>query len=211
MTTLHPVTRASHIVRRRQFLPLIGATALAGLILPSVATAQQGTSWANGTADDSQTAVSRYVYVGTYTAPYMSPGNPQPSTARGIYVFQMDGNTGGRTPVQVFELDNPAWVTVDANLSHLYAVSEVTEWNGTSDSGAITAFAIDAGTGMIRPINTQPTLGAGPAHVALDPSGKYALSSNFKDGRCAPAGAARSTVTTSAASNSRRDHCVHCR
>jgi 6-phosphogluconolactonase len=91
----------------------------------------------------------------------------------------MDGATGGLTPVQVFEIENPSWVAVDANASHLYATSETTTWRGTTNTGGATAFAIDAGTGKITSINDQPTRGSTPAHIIVDPSGKFALVANY--------------------------------
>jgi hypothetical protein len=58
--------------------------------------------------------------VGTYTAPNIAPGGVQPSTAKGIYVFKVNGGTGGLgKPIQVFNLENPSWVAVDAG--HQYA------------------------------------------------------------------------------------------
>src|SRR5207248_3305763 len=96
-----------------------------------------------------------------------------------IYVFKMDGRTGGLSPVQIFEIENPSWVAVDANASHLYATSEVSTWHGASNTGGITAFAIDSATGKIAAIDDQPTQGAIPAHVIVDPSGKFALVANY--------------------------------
>jgi len=92
----------------------------------------------------------------------------------------MDGHTGGLTQIQdPFKIENPSWVTVDANASHLYATSEVTTWRGAPNTGGATAFAIDASTGKITSINDQPTKGSIPAHVIVDPSGKFALVANY--------------------------------
>ena len=79
------------------------------------------------------------MYVGTYTAPNTAPGGIQPSTARGIYAFKMDGRTGGLSLIQVFAIENPSWVAVDASASHLYATSEVSSWKGGSNTGGGTA------------------------------------------------------------------------
>jgi len=43
---------------------------------------------------DALAAGSRYVYVGTYTAPNFAPGGKVPSTAKGIYVFKMEQTQG---------------------------------------------------------------------------------------------------------------------
>src|ERR1700730_11478419 len=119
--------------------PLVGAAALAALGVAAGASAED---------DDGGglSAPSRYVYVGTYTAPNTAPGGTKPSTARGIYVFKMNGRTGGLSSIQVFDIENPSWVAVDANASHLYGTSEVND-------GFITAFAISPATGMITPID----------------------------------------------------------
>jgi 6-phosphogluconolactonase len=166
----------AHRLSRRDVFPLIGAAALAALVVPRVAAADDDHDDDN---DDGKSAPSRFVYVGTYTAPHTAPGGIKPSTAKGIYVFKMDGRTGGLTQIQIFEIENPSWVTVDANASHLYATSEVSTWKGTSNSGGATAFAVDAGTGKISSINDQPTQGAIPAHVIVDPSGKFILIGNY--------------------------------
>jgi 6-phosphogluconolactonase len=92
----------------------------------------------------------------------------------------MDGRTGGLDLVQIQEnIENPSWVTVDATQSHLYATSEVSTWKGLPNSGGLTAFSIDATTGKIAVIDDQPTMGAIPAHVEIDPSGKFALVANY--------------------------------
>jgi 6-phosphogluconolactonase len=91
----------------------------------------------------------------------------------------MDGRTGGLSLIQVFDIENPSWVTVDANASHLYATSEVSTWKGASNTGGITAFGVDPATGKITSIDDQPTKGAIPAHVIVDPSGRFALVANY--------------------------------
>src|SRR5262245_61388980 len=65
---------------RRQFLPLLGATAVA-TATPSVLGAAPG-----GVPGPPSAASARFVYVGTYTAPGVPPGGTHPSTAVGIYV-----------------------------------------------------------------------------------------------------------------------------
>jgi len=174
----HQAPTQALALRRRDLFPLVGAAALGAFVVPGMASADQGTGVADQ-HEEGQSAPSRLVYVGTYTAPNTAPGGTQPSTARGIYVFKMDGRTGRLTLLQVFGLENPSWVTVDANASHLYAISEVSTWRGASNTGGITAFATDPATGMITAIDDQPTKGAIPAHVIVDPSGKYALVANY--------------------------------
>jgi 6-phosphogluconolactonase len=168
-----------HRLGRRDLFPLVGAAALAALIVPTVANAEGDDLRDDDDHDDGRSAPSRYVYVGTYTAPNTAPGGLVPSTAKGIYAFKMNGRTGGLSQIQVFEIENPSWVALDANASHLYATSEVSTWHGVAGTGGITAFSISTGTGMITPIDDQPTGGAIPAHVIVDPSGKFALVANY--------------------------------
>jgi 6-phosphogluconolactonase len=162
---------------RRELFPLVGAAALAALVVPSVASAQEDRD-----DDDEgarlQSSPARYVYVGTYTAPNTAPGGVAPSTAKGISVFKMNGRTGALSLIQVFELENPSWVAVDANRSHLYATSEVSTWNGVANTGGITAFEIGP-DGKISRLNDQPTLGAIPAHALVDPTGKFVVVGNY--------------------------------
>jgi len=162
---------------RRELFPLVGAAALAAFVGPAVASAASAN--APSDQDDGESAPSRFVYVGTYTAPNKAPGGLVPSSAKGIYVFKMDGATGSLSQIQVFEVENPSWVAVDANASHLYATSEVDAWHGVPKSGGITAFSIDQSTGMIKSLGDQPTGGSIPATVIVDPSGKFALVSNY--------------------------------
>jgi 6-phosphogluconolactonase len=169
-------------LRRRQLLPLVGAATLATLAIALPASAQgnqdQGDNDQGG-GDNGNPAPSRFVYVGTYTAPNTAPGGTAPSTAKGIYVFKMDGRTGGLSLIQIEEnIENPSWVAVDATASHLYATSEVSTWRGQQNSGGLTAHSIGS-DGKITVINDQPTMGAIPAHVIVDPSGKFALVANY--------------------------------
>ena len=124
----------------------------------------------------------RYLYVGTYTAPHTAPGGGAPSAARGIYVFRMDGSTGGLTQVQVVEVENPAWLTLDAQGRFLYAASEVETWKGQASSGGVSSFSIDPATGELSFLNDQPTLGAGSTHAAIDPSGHWLMTANYHGG-----------------------------
>jgi 6-phosphogluconolactonase len=173
----HEAPVVSVRLARRDLFPLVGAAALAAFVAPAAANAEAQA--AQQPQDDTQAVPSRYVYVGTYTAPNTAPGGQTPSTSKGIYAFKMDGTSGSLSPVQVFEVENPSWVCVDANATHLYATSEVTTWNGAADTGGITSFSIDSATGKITSLGDQATAGSIPAHVILDPSGKFALVANY--------------------------------
>jgi 6-phosphogluconolactonase len=171
-------------LRRRELLPLVvGGAVLASLASTTRASAQRVTSQVPAQTAQSGNAAapgSRFLYVGTYTAPNLAPGGTVPSTAQGIYAFRMDGESGALSQIQVVpDIENPSWVTTDPQGRWLYATSEVDTWKGQSNTGGITAFSINPSTGMLTQINDQPTMGAIPAHSTIDPSGKYVLVANY--------------------------------
>jgi len=179
VTPLHQASSAApldaHGLRRRDVFPLVGGVALAALVAPGLASADDDDG--DDDHDDGQSAPSRFVYVGTYTT--KAPGGIKPSTSKGVYVFKMNGQTGGLSLVESFELVDPSWVTVDANQSHLYVTSEVSTFHGLPNNGGLTAFSIGPTSGTLTKINDQPTQGAIPAHVIVDPSGRFALIANY--------------------------------
>ena len=113
-----------------------------------------------------------FVYVGAYT-------EPPSGSADGIVVFRFDADTGALHPVQTVPgVVNPSWLTLDGREQILYAVNE-------EDEGRVSAFARDAATGKLRPLNDQLAHGADPCYVSLDPSGRYVLVANYSGGTVA--------------------------
>src|SRR5215472_3700805 len=132
---------------RRQLLPLLGATAVSAIILPSSLAAAPADTTASLTV-----AKARFVYVGTYTFPGTAPGGTHQSQAKGIYVFRMNPNHGGLTLLQVAEIPNPSYLALDPSLRNLYCVNEMT-------AGAVSWFAIGQTNGQLSLMNTIPTNG----------------------------------------------------
>jgi 6-phosphogluconolactonase len=125
--------------------------------------------------------MSRFVYVGTYTAPNTAPGAARPSTAAGITVFRMDGTTGALAPVQVVGgIENPSWLALDDQLTAMYATSEVLRWNGRQATGGVTAYAVDPATGYLTATNSECSHGALPAHAIASPTGRHVLVANYQ-------------------------------
>jgi 6-phosphogluconolactonase len=113
-----------------------------------------------------------FVYVGAYTEPPLG-------SADGIAVFRFDVDTGALHPVQTLSgVVNPSWLTLDGREQILFAVNE-------EDEGRVSAFACDAATGTLRPLNHQRSQGAAPCYVSLDPSGRYLLVANYTGGTIA--------------------------
>jgi 6-phosphogluconolactonase len=160
---------------RREFLPLLGAAALA-TATPRTVSAAQG-----GQPGRPTLAEARFVYVGTYTAPDVPPGGTHPSAAVGIYVFRMDPSDGALTLVQIVPTDNPSFLALDPTLAHLYSTNE----NGLANNlpgGRVSAYTINQANGTLTFLNTQPTNGTFPAHLSVHPSGQYLLASNYGTG-----------------------------
>ena len=90
-------------VSRRQIFPLIGGAVVFAAAVPRSAAGDQPGSFGKPPG-----AKARFVYVGTYTFPGTAPGGTHQSQAQGIYVFRMNPNDGGLTPIQTAPIDNPA-------------------------------------------------------------------------------------------------------
>src|SRR5688572_5165831 len=96
------------------------------------------------------------VYVGTYT---------QGSASQGIYRMRLDLATGALTSEgPPTETVNPSFLVLHPNGRLLYAVNERGE-SPTETGGAVSAFAVDPGTGALTLLNQQPSGGAAPCHV----------------------------------------------
>lgn len=128
------------------------------------------------------------VYFGTYTD----------TTSKGIYVGQFDPAQGRVSGVELAAAAaRPSFLAIHPHRPLMYAVGEVADFQGKK-SGVVRAFAIEA-SGKLRLLNEQPSGGAGPCHVSVEPGGRCVLVANYgggsvaslpieADGRLAPAG-----------------------
>ena len=122
-------------------------------------------------------------YVGTYS----SPQGPEGSKGRGqgIYLFEMHPSTGTLSQREVVPDDsNPSWLAFNPSRTHLYAARETADFQG-ANSGSVSAYSIDRSHGHLALLNTVSSEGAGPAHLSVHPSGKYALVANYHGGTVA--------------------------
>jgi 6-phosphogluconolactonase len=121
------------------------------------------------------------LYIGTYT----SATSPLGQHSKGIYRFRFDTTTGALTPAGVTGgIANPTWLTFHPNGRVLYAASEVRE-HGQRSGGAAVAYARDHATDELTRINDELTLGAGPCHLSLDPTGRLLMAANYASGSLA--------------------------
>jgi 6-phosphogluconolactonase len=113
------------------------------------------------------------VYVGTYT---------NKTASKGIYVYSFDPGTGKLSSLgAAAESEDPSFLAVHPGGKYLYAVNEIDHFGGQK-SGAASAFSIDRKTGKLTLLNQTATRGAGPCHISLDKSGKFALVANYDGG-----------------------------
>jgi 6-phosphogluconolactonase len=122
-------------------------------------------------------------YIGTYTGAIGKGSNGE-----GIYLCEMNPGTGELSPPNlVATTSNPSWIAIHPSGKFLYAANEIADHHGTEGpaSGAVSAFAIDRTSGNLSPLNTVSSEGAGPAHLSVDASGKYAFVANYGSGSIA--------------------------
>jgi 6-phosphogluconolactonase len=112
------------------------------------------------------------VYIGTYTN----------AKSKGIYAMELDPKTGTLSgPKLAAATPSPSFLALHPNKGFLYAVNEVDTFDGQK-TGSVTAFEIAGADGSLRQLNQQPSGGAGPCHVEVDPAGKTVLVANYGAG-----------------------------
>jgi 6-phosphogluconolactonase len=122
-----------------------------------------------------QTPGGRLLYVGTYT------NNAQGS--KGIYGWRFDAATGKVAALGLAgETDSPSWIVVHPNRRFLYAANELPPPEAGGPTGAVTSFSIDAASGKLTQIGRVKTNGLAPAHMVVDPTGKWAIVGNYGNG-----------------------------
>ena len=103
---------------------------------------------------------------------------------RGIHMFYVNTSDGTLTPWKVTTgLLNPSSIAFHPNRRYMYAVNEISNYGGTgSGTGSVTALSVESGTGDLRIMNVVSSQGAGPAHVSVDPSGRWVFTANYGGG-----------------------------
>ena len=125
-------------------------------------------------------AATERAYVGTYTD---DPAQKQPRNhGEGIYLVDVDTTTGMLSNVRLMaKTPSPGWIALSPDGKFLYAGNEIANFKSTK-SGSVSAFAVDRTSGRLTFLNAVSSEGAGPAYVAVHPSGKYVLSANYAGG-----------------------------
>ena len=125
------------------------------------------------------------LYIGTYTRPILfGTGEMLHGKEKGIYIYEMDTDTGELIPVAVEEgIDNPSFLAISTGKDYLSAVNELKEFEG-SECGSVSSFAIEK-TRRLKFLNKKPTGGQDPCHVCVDRTARYVIVSNFMTGSVA--------------------------
>jgi 6-phosphogluconolactonase len=114
-----------------------------------------------------------YVYVGGYTDPDRN------GRGTGIDVYRLDDASGDLIHVQTLTgTQNPHFLALHPSRRFLYST------NG-GDASAVSAFAIDDASGRVSFLNSQTSPGAGPTHLAVDPTGQLLVVANYAGGSVA--------------------------
>ena len=91
-----------------------------------------------------------------------------------IRVFTLDRPSGALTPVQEVDAgSNPSFLAFAPDKKTLYSVDE--------NEDALRSFAV-AATGELTPLNSAPSGGFGPTHVAVDATSKFVFGVNYGSG-----------------------------
>ena len=120
------------------------------------------------------------VFVGSLNreAPYF-----QGARGVGLSVYSFDEETlEMRKLAETGDVDNPTFLSVTPDGSHVYANSEVFTWR----EGVVSAYHFDRQTGTLSYINKQPTLGSITAHNTVTRDGTKLLVANYGMGEGGP-------------------------
>jgi 6-phosphogluconolactonase len=117
-----------------------------------------------------------FVYIGTYTL----------RRGKGIYTFRFSPATGKATAVSLAaETASPAFLAVHPNRKFLYAANEHDGPDVAGKNSTVSAYAIAPHTGALTLLNKVSCRGEGPAHIAVDKTGKALLAANYRSGSLA--------------------------
>lgn len=119
-------------------------------------------------------ASSQLMLIGTYT--------PKDGASRGIYAVRLDSATGALSqPELAAQTPNPTFLALHPDGRHVYALGE-SGTSGGKPGGAALAYTLDRGTGKLTLLNSEPTGGAGCAHLGLDATARTLVLVSYHGG-----------------------------
>ncbi len=147
-----------NMLNRREF---VQAAAMAPLAGPEL--------WSRRAEEEKR----RLLLIGTQT---------ETGSSKGIYAAHWDPATGEIQNVGLAaESDNPTFLALSPDAKYLYAANEIAKFEGR-ESGAVSAFEVDAAAGRLKAINQVPSLGTGTCFVSVDHIGRAAFCANYTGG-----------------------------
>lgn len=118
--------------------------------------------------------------VGTYTEtlPHVA------GKAEGILSVSLEDPAANGKANTLAEVRNPSWIALSGDGRNLYSVVETVQFEG-QPGGGVAAYRRDTESGALTLLNTAPSAGVEPAHLALDPSEQFVLVANYRSGSVA--------------------------
>jgi len=111
------------------------------------------------------------IYIGTYT----KDDSQAEHRAKGIFACRVSAEGQLNLLAASACGPNPSFLARHPGLPVLYCVNETLD-------GGVSALAGDAQTGGLGLLNRQPTGGADPCYLSLDPAGSWLMASNYNSG-----------------------------
>jgi 6-phosphogluconolactonase len=112
------------------------------------------------------------IYVGTFDG----------RDSQGLYVFELNRETGEMIEIQtVSDRSGPNFQAIHPNGNTLYSISG-DAFSEDLRHGTISAYRINSESGHLQLINENSVVGRGPAHVSVDPLGRFVYVSNYSEG-----------------------------
>lgn len=109
---------------------------------------------------------------------YLVIGSYAPAADEGIRVMRFDPDNATATPVSGLSgIDNPSYLIPNAKGDRVYAVGENDAGHSTAN-----ALAFERPTGRLTLLDSQPTHGAAPCHLALSPDERFLVTANYGGG-----------------------------
>ena len=105
-------------------------------------------------------------------------GSYSDAANEGINLYEFDQNTGeSRRLTGLKGISNPSFVIFNADGTRIYSVGE-----DPGSSSTVNTIAFDRDSLTMKLINSCPTGGGAPCHVALSPDGTHVLTANYMGG-----------------------------
>ncbi len=115
--------------------------------------------------------IPRFAYVGGFN------DKSRNEHGDGISVFAIDAAERWSLTHVVPDVVNPGFLVLDRTQRRLYAVNQRVE--------TVSAFRIDPASGVPSLINAESTGGVNPAHLSVDPTGRWLITVNYTGGSAA--------------------------